>query len=110
MSKQWRGLHNPERHNPMTNYAECRHIAGGCGIPCQPDCLCFCCREEEHQIEVEGLRGQTEVMMRIIERDTAAIQRVQALLAYPRDFRGNGSEWNECRDAVLRVLNGVDDE
>ncbi len=34
----------------------------------------------------------------------AQIDAVRKVLEHPRDYRGNGSEWNECRDEVLRAL------
>jgi hypothetical protein len=34
------------------------------------------------------------------------VQRVLKVLKHPRDYRGPGSEWNECREVVLRILGG----
>ena len=65
--------------------------------------------------EVEALRGQTEAMMRIIERDTAAIQRVrEAASPYNpqrpdwRFFVWQRSGWDQAIDEVIFALDGGD--
>ena len=55
MSEQWRGLHNPERHEPdmLGVIARCA-TCGDTGGLCHPDSPCRCCLAAE----VEALRAR----------------------------------------------------
>jgi len=68
MSEQ-RGLHNPDTHGTTSDgepYCE------SCGV-CDEGWRCRCCLAAE----VEALRGENKALKYMVERDTAAIQRVR---------------------------------
>ena len=70
MSEQ-RGLRNPDTHGTTSDgepYCE------SCGV-CDEGWRCRCCLAAE----VEALRGENKALKYMVERDTAAIQRVREL-------------------------------
>ncbi|MBK8168450.1 MAG: hypothetical protein IPK64_21075 [bacterium] len=95
---QWRGLHNPERHDemPLGIYG-CWHCARN-GDPhedCTPDWPCYCCLAAE----VEVLRAQVQRVREVKPREKAVY----------RDEGEWDDGWNACLDTVLAVLDGDTD-
>ncbi len=71
MSEQWKGLHYHDRHFYSPGYGD---RCGKCWY-CSPETPCYCCLAAE----VEALRAQNAALIGMVERDTAAIQRVRRL-------------------------------
>jgi hypothetical protein len=109
MSEQ-RGLRNPDTHGTTSDgepYCE------SCGV-CDEGWRCRCCLAAE----VEALRGENKALKYMVERDTAAIQRVRELhgrhdpnCPYGEDCAGAGL-CLACREeypcATIRALDGLE--
>ena len=94
MSEQ-RGLRNPDTHGTTSDgepYCE------SCGV-CDEGWRCRCCLAAE----VEALRGENKALKYMVERDTAAIQRVREACE-PFGPMGSIAVWR-----VLRALDGDND-
>lgn len=135
MSEQ-RGLRNPDTHGTTSDgepYCE------SCGV-CDEGWRCRCClaaevealrarnetliatiqrqdstfeRQMEEHEELEALRGENKALKYMVERDTAAIQRVRGACEDGNArtvWGGDGQVWTVVdRDAVLNALDGDND-
>jgi len=107
---QWRGLHNPERH--FSAFGTGTPLCEECGDAlCVPSNPCYCCLEAE----VEVLRAQNAALIGMVERDTAAIQRVRNEVngdqPIPRASDDLGNVASYCAgyvDALRRVRRALD--
>ena len=101
MSEQ-RGLRNPDTHGTTSDgepYCE------SCGV-CDEGWRCRCCLAAE----VEALRAQNAALIGMVERDTAAIQRVRGELDWINDhpLGVDADEDNAVYSTVSRILRALD--
>ena len=84
---EWRGLHNPERHEPyagqFAGYAECLPVLGGCLAECGEDDPCRCCLAAEVERLTEAVghlrKVETDLTAALAERDRRIRKAIEAL-------------------------------
>ncbi len=100
MSEQ-RGLRNPDTHGTTSDgepYCE------SCGV-CDEGWRCRCCLAAE----VEALRARNETLIGMVERDTAAIQRVRDVtVPVPGDVYDLDSYTRGAADALALTNKALD--
>lgn len=102
MSGQWRGLHNPERHEHDGAVAKCMIETANPVMArwCTPDHPCRCCMDQEARnlaAEVEVLRAQVQRVREVAERFASE--------SGPDPY-GFGVARAVAADAVLDALDG----
>lgn len=100
---EWKGLHNPDRHDTTRTKSEgalCMIEAGGCSSWCFPGHMCYCCLESE--VAVQTARADSAEMTLKEISDAHRKGRIQLMSYPPKDTcRGCGGVW-PCE--TVRIL------